>query len=105
MATTQYGVDVVTCPNSPPPDPFKPVVFWTLHRPDPSADPSYSLVYCTPSIELLDVSVQVALQTGNLLTADILGTYNETNNITASDGLMQGRAMNGVAFDLTDADM
>jgi hypothetical protein len=103
-ATIAYGVDVVTCPNSPPPDPFKPVVFWTYSRPSSSATPAFSLVYCTPTIELLNVTALVALQSGDLQNASILGNYSQPNNITDPNGLMEGRAMNGVAFDLTNAD-
>lgn len=99
----QYGVDVVTCPQNAPTDPFKPVVFWTISRPDPTLTPAFSLVFCSPTIELLNVTAEVELQTGDLQTASILGKYDQPNNITDPDGLMKGRAMNGIAFDLTGA--
>lgn len=105
MAATQYGVDVVTCPNFSLSDLFKPVVFWILSRPDPSADPLFSLVYCTPTIELYNVAAQVALQSGNLLTADITGNFSQPNNLTDPNGPMHGRALNGVGFDLASADL
>ncbi|KAF8521330.1 hypothetical protein JB92DRAFT_2785803 [Gautieria morchelliformis] len=103
-SSLQYGVEVVTCPNSPPPDPFKPVVFWTLAQSSQSATPAFSLVYCTPTIELFNAAVSVALQSGNLLNATIASNFTQSSNLTDPNGLIQGRAMNGVAFDLSNAD-
>ena len=100
----QYGVDLVTCPNSPPPDPFKPVVFWTFTQSSQSATPAFSLVYCTPTIELFNAEVQVALQTGELQNATIGTNFTQSTNLTDPNGLMKGRAMNGVAFASSSAD-
>jgi len=99
----QYGVDVATCPNAPS-DPFKPAVFWTLNQVPSSDTPQFALIYCRPTIELLNVIVQVALQTGDLIDATVTSNFTQPNNITDPNGLMQGRAMNGIAFDLTNSD-
>ncbi|KAF8517011.1 hypothetical protein BU17DRAFT_50207 [Hysterangium stoloniferum] len=100
----QYGVDVAICPNAPS-DPFKPAVFWTFNEASSSDTPQFALIYCRPTIALLNVAVQVALQTGDLIDATILSNFTLASNITDPNGLMQGRAMNGVAFDLTNSDI
>ncbi|KAF8518276.1 hypothetical protein BU17DRAFT_66517 [Hysterangium stoloniferum] len=101
-ASLQYGVDVAICPNAPA-DPFKPAVFWTLNQASPSDPPQFALIYCRPTIALYNVAAQVALQTGNLINATKTSNSTQPNNITDPNGLMGGRAMNGVAFDLTNA--
>lgn len=104
-ASVQYGAEVVTCPNSPPPDPLKPVVFWTLDQSSQSVPPIYSLVYCTPTFQLFNTAVQVELQTGRLLSATITTNFTQPNALTDPNGPLNGKPLNGVSFDLSNADL
>ena len=95
----------MTCPNSPPLDSFKPVVFWTFTQSSQSAQPVFSLVYCTPTIKLFYAAVEVALQSGDLQNATIISNFTQPNNITDPNGPLSGQVLNGVVFNLSNADL
>jgi len=97
--TLAYDVDVASCttPTGTAPADIEhgPVAFWVYTR------DARAMVFCTPTVEVLDVTVDVALQTGDVQNATIVG--NHTGNLPLTDSA--GRALNAVGYNLGGADL
>jgi hypothetical protein len=99
-----FGATVPNC-TSPgydtTPSQFQPVVFWFFtYEPNASA----SATFCSPSISLWDVTVNVDLATGNLTQVTVIRPFDASysNFSSASANItgapLDGRAYNGVSF-------
>lgn len=89
---------------------FRPVIFWFFtYQPQAMA----SITMCSPNITLSDVSVQIDLASGNLTSVDVLGPLGSgkgtpeafsqlAGNVTGDP--LDGKAYNGMFFELTDPD-
>ncbi|KAF5349143.1 hypothetical protein D9756_009317 [Leucocoprinus leucothites] len=85
-ATTLFGTDTMIC-NLSVPEQFSPIVFWFFTY--DTTPPQSSAAFCSPSIELWDVEA----------TADFSSL---AGNVTGVP--LEGRAYNGVRFNLTEPD-
>lgn len=99
---------MLNCTNSDDvPDHFKPVMFWFFtYQPAPAA----SATFCFPSIQLFDVNVAVDLASGNLTDVTRLRPFRRSSNFSSLStnvtGVpLNGRAFNGIEFNLTDPDI
>jgi hypothetical protein len=88
---------------------FQPIVLWFFTY--DTSPPQGSATYCAPAISLWKVAVTVDISTGNLtsvqeiapLTANSPPPFSsQSGNITGDP--LNGRAYNGIQFDLTGAD-
>lgn len=103
------GTDVMPdCGNTGVPPSFRPIVIWFFTY--DTTPPQGSSTYCAPAISLWDVEVQVDIITRNLTSVRELRPFNSSTSPFSSlssniTGLpLNGRAYNGVAFNLTNAD-
>ena len=88
-----YGVDATMCTMSDAA--HSPAVFW-VHTAD-----AHTVVFCMPTVEVLNISVEVALQTGDMQRVQVVGNYSGGSAMLTDS---MGRAMNVVGFDLSGAD-
>jgi hypothetical protein len=86
---------------------FSPVVFWFFtYQPQATA----SATFCFPTIQLYDVNVHVDLASGNLTEVTELGPFTTTSNFSSlsanvTGDPLDGRAYNGIGFNLTNPDI
>ena len=84
---------------------FRPVVFWFFaYNPVLSA-----AVFCSPSIELVEAIVTVDLASSNITSVTPTGPFTSSSNFGGSSANvtgppLNGRAYNGVAFNVTNSD-
>lgn len=95
------------CSNTGTPGYFLPVVLWFFTY--ETTPPTGSATFCNPTISLWDVTVTVDIATGNLLSVEEIGSFNASSPFASLSGNvtgppLNGRAYNGVAFNLTNAD-
>ncbi|GJJ15219.1 hypothetical protein Clacol_009495 [Clathrus columnatus] len=82
---------------------FGPVAFWTFfQQANDGQAPQTSLVFCRPTISVMNVQATVQLPTGQLI--DVTPISNFSSNITDPNGPLNGQPLNGVVFNLTGAD-
>ncbi|KAF8920335.1 hypothetical protein CPB85DRAFT_1274646 [Mucidula mucida] len=104
-STTLFGTDTVICDNDQP-DQFRPIVFWFFtYQPTPAA----SATLCFPSFTLWDVNVKVDLGSGNITKVTQLQPFSSSSNFSSlsanvTGAPLNGRAYNGIQFNLTDPD-
>jgi hypothetical protein len=88
---------------------FQPIVLWFFTY--DATPPQGSATYCAPAISLWEVAVTVDIATGNLTSVQEINQLNANStsplasvsgNITGAP--LNGRAYNGIQFDLTGAD-
>jgi len=104
----QFGTDVLPdCNNTGTPAYFRPIVLWFFTY--DTTPPQGSATICSPTISLLDVVVTVDISTGNLTSVQEIGPFTSASpfsslsqNVTGAP--MNGRAFNGIVFNLTAAD-
>lgn len=95
------------CDNTGSPTWFLPVILWFFtYDTDP---PQGSATYCAPTISLWNVEVQVDIASMNLTSVQEIGPLNSTSPFSSLSGNLtgsplDGRAYNGVAFNMTDVD-
>jgi hypothetical protein len=104
-----FGTSVMPdCSNTGTPEYFRPVVLWFFTY--ETTPPQGSATFCSPTISLWDVTVTVDIATGNLLSVVEIGPFNTSTSPFASlagnvtGPPLNGRAYNGIAFNLTNAD-
>jgi len=96
------------CNDTGTPAYFRPIVLWFFTY--DTTPPQGSATFCAPSISLWDVSVTVDITTGNLISVQEIGLFNSSTSPFASlsgnvtGAPLNGRAFNGIKFNLTDAD-
>jgi hypothetical protein len=104
-ATSLFGTDTPTCGDTTPPQ-FSPVVFWFFtYQPTALA----SATVCWPTISLWDVNVQVNLANGNVSKVTEVRPFTSQSNFSSFAGNvtgppLNGRAYNGIKFNLTNPD-
>ncbi|KAF9476818.1 hypothetical protein BDN70DRAFT_862706 [Pholiota conissans] len=100
-----FGVDTPTCLSNPPAQ-FSPVVFWFFsYVPTAVA----SATFCTQSFSLWEVNAGVDIRIGNITSVSELRPFSASSNFSSTAGNvtgdpLDGRAYNGVAFNLTNPD-
>lgn len=104
-ATTLFGTDVLLCSPAAPTQ-FLPIVFWFFTY-EPQAQSSAT--FCFPGISLWSVQVQLDLANGTLLSVNELAVLSSASNFSEFSGNvtgppLNGRAYNGVSFNLTNPD-
>ena len=104
-----FGADVMPdCNNTGIPAYFRPVVLWFFTY--DTTPPQGSATLCSPTISLWDVIATVDINTGNLTSVQEIQPFNSSTspfallseNVTGTP--LNGRAFNGIIFNLTDAD-
>jgi len=105
--TINVGTDVLLCSPSLPIQ-FSPVVFWFFTYP-PAGGIASSATFCFPTISLWEVTVSLDLASGNLTSVSEIGPFNTNSpfyqfSSNVSGDPLDGRAYNGIAFNLTDPD-
>ncbi|KAF8198632.1 hypothetical protein BJ912DRAFT_31550 [Pholiota molesta] len=101
----QFDVDTPTCSNVTPAE-FSPVVFWFFsYVPTAIA----STTFCYPSFSLWEVTAGVDIRTGNITSITELRPFTASSNFSSTSANvtgnpLDGRAYNGIAFDLTNPD-
>jgi hypothetical protein len=104
-----FGTNVMDdCDNTGTPEFFRPIVLWFFTY--DTTPPQGSATFCNPTISLWDVTATVDIPTGNLLSVEEIAPFNSSTspfaslsgNVTGSP--MNGRAYNGVRFNLTTVD-
>src|ERR1700685_1160241 len=96
------------CGNTGTPNLFLPIVFWFFTY--NSNPPQGSATHCAPVISLWDVAVSVDIATSNLTSVTEIKPFNSSTSPFASlsgnvtGAPLNGRAYNGIAFNLTAAD-
>jgi hypothetical protein len=80
-----------------------------LHSRYETQPPQASATFCTPSLELWDVTATVDISTGNLTAVQELQPFSSASNFSSLAGNvtgppLNGRAYNGIQFNLTDPD-
>jgi hypothetical protein len=109
-ATNLFGTNVPDCSDSQyssVPIEFQPVVFWFFtYQPAAAA----SATFCTPSISLWDVTVNIDLATGNLTSVTPWRSFNASYSNYSSTSFnvtgppLNGRAYNGIEFPFAQND-
>ncbi|KAH8984541.1 hypothetical protein EDB86DRAFT_2810702 [Lactarius hatsudake] len=80
-ADQQYGVtNVPNCGANSTDPTFQPVLFWFWQQ-NPSGS---AAVFCTPQIQLFDVTAFASLNNGSLLNVSIIDNYPAANNVSGS---------------------
>jgi len=104
-----FGSDIFDNCISNTPVWFQPIVLWFFTY--DTSPPQGSATYCAPAISLYEVAVEVDIATGNLTSVQEIRPFsaNSTSpfeslsgNITGDP--LNGRAYNGIQFNLTGAD-
>ncbi|KAF8156670.1 hypothetical protein B0H34DRAFT_471221 [Crassisporium funariophilum] len=100
-----FGTDTPACNDYSDPE-FSPVIFWFFSY-QPSA--RASATFCYPSFSLWEVNAGVDVVTGNLTKVVELRPFTQYSNFSSSSATvtgppLNGRAYNGVKFNLTNAD-
>ena len=101
-----FGVDVMPdCNNTGTPAYFLPIVLWFFTY--DTTSPQGSATLCAPTISLLDVTVIVDMNTGNLISVQEKGPLNSSTsplsqNLTGPP--INGQAFNGLILNLTNPD-
>lgn len=96
------------CGNTGNPPWFLPIILWFFTY--DTNPPQGSATYCAPTISLWEVEVQVDIASGNLTSITEIRPFNAgtspfaslSGNITGAP--LNGRAYNGIGFNLTGAD-
>jgi len=99
-----FGANATNCSSSTPQ--FSPVAFWFFEY-TPSARASATI--CSPTIDLFDVEITYDLAANNVTTVTELGPFTSSSNFSSAAGNitgapLNGRAYNGIEFNLTDPD-
>jgi len=104
-----FGVDVMPdCNNTGTLPYFRPIVLWFFTN--DTTPPQGSATFCAPSISLWDVMATVDINTGNLTDVQEIEPFDASTSPFASlsanvtGAPLNGRAFNGVIFNLTNAD-
>jgi len=100
-----FGTDVPTC-TSPKDPQYSPIVFWYFSY-IPSA--LSAATFCYPSISIWDVNVAIDVGTGNVTKVTELRPFSSSSNFSTYSANvtgepLNGRAYNGITFNLTDSD-
>ncbi|KAF5346377.1 hypothetical protein D9756_011395 [Leucocoprinus leucothites] len=105
-ARTLFGTNTTVC-NPEVPQQFLPVVFWFFTY--ETTPPQSSATLCSPTIELWDVEATADVSTGNLTNIRELRPFSSASNFSSlaanvTGAPLEGRAYNGIQFNLTDPD-
>ncbi|KIM42246.1 hypothetical protein M413DRAFT_70686 [Hebeloma cylindrosporum] len=100
-----FGADIPTCDSNQPPQ-FGPVVFW-FFKYTPAA--MASATFCYPSFSIWEVNVGVDVRTGNVTKVSEIAPFSQYSNFSSFSANvtgppLNGRAYNGIRFNLTDPD-
>ncbi|KAJ3854786.1 hypothetical protein EV368DRAFT_72682 [Lentinula lateritia] len=103
-AEVLFGVNATNCSTDTPQ--FSPVAFWFFEY-SPSAQASATV--CFPTFELFDVEINYDLAAQNVTQVTELQPFTSSSNFSSASGNitgspLNGRAYNGVEFNLTDPD-
>jgi hypothetical protein len=104
-----FGANVMPdCNNSDVPSYFRPVVFWFFTH--DTTPPQGAATYCAPAISIFEVSATVDMNNGSLTSVVEIQPFNASTSGFASLALfstgtfLNGQAINGIAFNLTNPD-
>ncbi|KAJ3863770.1 hypothetical protein EV359DRAFT_42489 [Lentinula novae-zelandiae] len=103
-AEVLFGVNATNCSTDTPQ--FSPVAFWFFEY-SPSAQASATV--CFPTFELFDVEINYDLSAQNVTQVTELQPFTSSSNFSSASGNitgspLNGRAYNGVEFNLTNPD-
>jgi len=96
-ATQQYGVtNVPSCNGASANISFQPVMFWYYQVKQDNTDEARG-VFCTPRVQLFDITAHADLSNGSFIDATNLDNYPKPNNVSGSP--LNGSTYNGLIFD------
>ncbi|KXN84108.1 hypothetical protein AN958_00433 [Leucoagaricus sp. SymC.cos] len=105
-ASTLFGMNTPNCVTQVPPQ-FSSIMFWFFTY--DTQPPQASATFCSPTLELWEVTATADISTGNLTDVKELRPFSSASNFSSlaanvTGEPLNGRAYNGIRFNLTNPD-